>query len=822
MTTSSHFLREKYTFPGITKGNFAKKLGKPRDFHEKSAENFEKALLSFHNVAKTLNYSVETPKKFHSYHKNAVFSKEKRENPAKLSQNVEIRDNFREFPAFPAKIQREIAHFFAFLRETQRLCAENPTKSLINQQISAISQRISGLLQEIARNFAISSKNSEINSLSLALSQKIKENELLSRFSSGNREKTRENRDESSEFRDFQAKYNEYFESSQRIIKEQQRKLQVLCAKLATFRAFSEETEGKLRTFDEKLKEIDVLRLENRDFREKVRSLRETLSMQREETLAISLENAEKSQKTASLLANLSKTSKKTLIFPEETRFIAPEVLKDVSSQLSGEFSRFLVGSSTELQENATFSAEIEKFRVWKPNFLQNFSKLASFSLKPGRFHGKSQWFLATTRGILDSKHNELFLSENYKDFSDFPDFVFSWLSVFFVDEDTRRVSARNVPISLEIVEDFTDFLLKFGKSWEIFTFKEFLQGKACKDEVFFYLHCRFLLFRGPQLNCGAGKFEYVHFVGLERIMALVEMVFTKFDANVKQFIRHKLKDAAKLAANSKEIVDSAFALRVFLEYYRLERALIFQLLRGSFKEIAGKNAPFVKSFRNFEKIVGKLFPNLKEIEKYELFSQSAQVCKGNITPEAIFAAICESGLLIKVIKSQFFLDKTLENEYGVVLGFVHKNFKQKSQAIELLKQKSQEFGVENFFENFAKLQTIFLEKNLRFFKRNSFFGRNLLMVFADFVEKLAKIRNVEVLNAFNQAETEVNLLKNDLFLCDNVFALVKSYEKMKRIREFEENHAAKLLQNRFRKGISKWYLLMKQLLPGNSREKLL
>lgn len=40
----------------------------------------------------------------------------------------------------------------------------------------------------------------------------------------------------------------------------------------------------------------------------------------------------------------------------------------------------------------------------------------------------------------------------------------------------------------------------KLNGMWEIVTFKEFLSETATMDEVFFYLHCRNLLFRGPSL----------------------------------------------------------------------------------------------------------------------------------------------------------------------------------------------------------------------------------------------------------------------------------------------------------------------------------
>jgi hypothetical protein len=37
----------------------------------------------------------------------------------------------------------------------------------------------------------------------------------------------------------------------------------------------------------------------------------------------------------------------------------------------------------------------------------------------------------------------------------------------------------------------------KLDKLWEIVTIKEFLLDQSSNDEILFYLHCRYLLFRG-------------------------------------------------------------------------------------------------------------------------------------------------------------------------------------------------------------------------------------------------------------------------------------------------------------------------------------
>lgn len=49
--------------------------------------------------------------------------------------------------------------------------------------------------------------------------------------------------------------------------------------------------------------------------------------------------------------------------------------------------------------------------------------------------------YIATMRYILDAKYTEILTSENnYKLISKFPDFVYSWLSSFYVDEKSKKV----------------------------------------------------------------------------------------------------------------------------------------------------------------------------------------------------------------------------------------------------------------------------------------------------------------------------------------------------------------------------------------------
>lgn len=66
---------------------------------------------------------------------------------------------------------------------------------------------------------------------------------------------------------------------------------------------------------------------------------------------------------------------------------------------------------------------------------------------------------------------------------------------------------------------------------WEVVTFKEFLNEKASSDEVYFYLHCRNLLFKGPCLMTRhEATFDVCEYVHASHAESLVELIMAKFD----------------------------------------------------------------------------------------------------------------------------------------------------------------------------------------------------------------------------------------------------------------------------------------------------
>lgn len=93
-------------------------------------------------------------------------------------------------------------------------------------------------------------------------------------------------------------------------------------------------------------------------------------------------------------------------------------------------------------------------------------------------------------------------------------------------------------------------------------------------DELYFYLHCRYMIFRGP---CCVGirpTFDVIQYIKIEHAEFVVDLIMKKYDPNNLFEVRKMLRDKAKKKnLNSFNLyVDAYFVLRVLLEFYKIER----------------------------------------------------------------------------------------------------------------------------------------------------------------------------------------------------------------------------------------------------------
>ncbi|CAI2362640.1 unnamed protein product [Moneuplotes crassus] len=132
------------------------------------------------------------------------------------------------------------------------------------------------------------------------------------------------------------------------------------------------------------------------------------------------------------------------------------------------------------------------------------------------------QWLFVTIRALFDSKMYEHFMKiGDPQIITPFPEFVYSWLGTFCVDNITRKVRLLEFYELDHVDEIRLQILLGLKtnlepKMWEYSIFLDFLEEKHTVDELHFYLLCRNYLFGGPQLTDRKAQFERVHLISLE------------------------------------------------------------------------------------------------------------------------------------------------------------------------------------------------------------------------------------------------------------------------------------------------------------------
>lgn len=120
-------------------------------------------------------------------------------------------------------------------------------------------------------------------------------------------------------------------------------------------------------------------------------------------------------------------------------------LLKQIATFMTTKFVKNLQKNTTEQEKNKDAEVFSEDFQLnslqyYKPSFFSFVKNEGSFKndavaalnfLQRNKEFKISPMFLATIRAIFDSKYNEFMISEDFRQISKFPDFVYSWLSNF-------------------------------------------------------------------------------------------------------------------------------------------------------------------------------------------------------------------------------------------------------------------------------------------------------------------------------------------------------------------------------------------------------
>lgn len=228
-------------------------------------------------------------------------------------------------------------------------------------------------------------------------------------------------------------------------------------------------------------------------------------------------------------------------------------------------------------------------------------------------------WLETTIRGILDSKWYEHLecMEEAGRKPSRMADFVYGWTGHFMIDENTRQI--RPLERWQKESADHLRLTLLLGvkhemakRIWEISTFREFLLEELTVDELSFFLHCRFLLFEGPQLSTTLGRVKHLHYVSLLKAREVVDTIMSKLPDKLLGDIRALLSEHTRNKHDELQI-ESSLVLRVLLEYYRKEKIAKYKGLKQLFADAEATESGV--DFFGFRSIVENVKWDISEVQ---------------------------------------------------------------------------------------------------------------------------------------------------------------------------------------------------------------
>jgi len=480
------------------------------------------------------------------------------------------------------------------------------------------------------------------------------------------------------------------------------------------------------------------------------------------------------------------------------------------------------------VKENLIQEIDLKNYMIAKPTYLSLFQKQKLYSkMKEVKF---SHDFIATLRGIFDSKYNEFLYADSYTQISRFPDFVYSWIGKFVIDSTTRKVRTADIKDpDPEIVRNEMIILFQnpmAARLWDCIIFKEFLDELHTRDELIYFLQCRNILFRGPQLNDQSATFTFSYYVKLEWAEHVLEKILQhKHRRETINLMKLKFRERSKLKKDVL-LVDSGFLLRVLLEEYKKEKTEKLIKLKKALSEdleaeISHHNGKLTLYFDNFKDFLGNHFPEVYDLEKAELYRKCWIFGNGNIDPDTILMILNEENFFTRTMKFPHLDDKFIPKSPGTnfqntlekIYDSVRKQYENIESDVDFVQEIAAKLGVEKFLGDLYEF-----EKNLKsqsLLEGKGFQNKDIHLSLVSFSSHMYKLSQI-MLN-HDDLGKEINVY-NDL---GNVFGNIKQTLKGllllqgTEVREFEMNIKAKKLQKFFKSKLSTWYKLMNYILKN-------
>ena len=355
-------------------------------------------------------------------------------------------------------------------------------------------------------------------------------------------------------------------------------------------------------------------------------------------------------------------------------------------------------------------------------------------------------WLEVTIRGILDSKYYEhqIYNSVSGRCPSRFPEFVYSWFGNFIIDYSTKTVKELEW-WRKDKADEYRKLMLyalaqeSSKRVWEVNTFREFLMEELMLDELGFYLHCRFLLFDGPQLSHSSARYLQIHYVELGKVFEVVNIVMSSLPHYTVEDLKETFKDRSKKRGNVVSI-EYCFVLRVLLEYYRHEKTHRYRTVKDMFK-LAFTRHPQTESklyFTGFAHVCKNLFPTLSDIQIAKFYRDVYAMTDGVISADAFFVVANESSYLYYSLQLKSHYSRPIVNTEGNIepsfspfiqkMQSVYQEWLKDSKDYEIVKETINGMGVSEIKQYITKLESLLSCKST--IKDEEYQGWNLLDVY--------------------------------------------------------------------------------------------
>jgi len=270
-------------------------------------------------------------------------------------------------------------------------------------------------------------------------------------------------------------------------------------------------------------------------------------------------------------------------------------------------------------------------------------------------------WLQITIRAIFDSLLNELLLSTSRgKTLSRFPEYVYAWLGVFTVDDDTGGIKWLQYTERETIAKKSRcDILLGLeatsaSNHWELMIFREFLEEQLGLDELVYFLHCRFILFRGAQLAIAGSRSCIVPYVTKRRAFDTIDRVMYYFPMDEKELLKKNLEEFAKETYKNPDAFDAGMVLRILLEFYQKEKKQRFAKFEAMYLEVRHNSSNYRErfSFNDFQKIIIEEYEQTaNDLDMCNVYRQSYIAGGCTITCDSLLLAFCETPFYIHSLR---------------------------------------------------------------------------------------------------------------------------------------------------------------------------